>query len=157
MKNSYVSEETIKKLQLAYNHEVKNMLVYTQIANYLGVNGFKNLAKYYLIWANEERQHSLWVKDFMDSLNILMESNPFETFSFDINNQSIISFAQKTLEVENSTTLIYDELLQSAMDFDDSAMLIQFANKMLIEQIEETGKANDINDMMTFSKKLKLR
>lgn len=148
MKNSYLSEETIQKLQQAYVHEIHNMLIYTQISSYLGVNGFKNLASYYLDWAEEERKHSSWVKDFMDSLNILIGNISLESPSLEMDNSSIIGFAQRTLEVENATTLIYDELLQTAMDFDDSAMLAQFANKMLIEQIEETGKANDINDML---------
>lgn len=148
MKNSYLNTEAISRLQKAYSHEVKNMLIYTQISSYLGVNGFKKLSKYYSDWAEEERTHSLWVKDFMDSLNIIIENYPIDMPQFEIYNTSLTEFARKTLETENETTLMYDELLQLAMDFDDSAMLVQFVNKMLIEQIEEVGKANDINDMI---------
>lgn len=147
--NVFLTQEVINKLQIAYVHELRNMMIYNQISSYLGVCGFKNLASYYSDWSKEERKHSEWVKDFMDALNIPIENSPFENLHFEIDNSNITNFAKKTLETEIETTKIYDELLQMAMDFDDSAMLIQFANKILIEQIEETGKANDINDMMT--------
>ena len=146
--NSYLSESTIKKIQEAYIHEVRNSLIYAQISSYLSVNGYRNLSAYYSKWAEEERGHSMLVKDFMDSLNIMIDGSGIDKLQYQIDFSSLTSFGKTTLEVENQTTAIYDELLQLAMDFDDSALLSVFANKLLSEQLEETAKANDINDML---------
>lgn len=146
MRNNYLSDETIAVLQKAYAHETKNMMIYTEISSWLNTLGFENLSKYYLDWACEERNHSLWIKEFMDSLNIQIKNTPFDYMKFTLDLSNLTNFAVKTLETEDETTKLYDELLQSALDFDDSALLVQFCNKMLIEQIEETNKALTIHD-----------
>lgn len=146
---NYLTNETISKLKMAYAHEMHNMLLYNEISSVLNVNGFRKLAKYYESWASEEKSHAGMVFDFMNQLNIPISNIPFDKLHFTVDFSVITNFAEVTLNTENETTKLYDELLQDAMEFEDSAMLIQFCNKMLNEQIEETGKANDINDMIS--------
>jgi len=146
--NNYLSVDTISKLQLAYAHEIRNMMIYEQISSWLDVSGFKNLSKYYADWSMEEKSHSIMVKDFLSKLNVPIMNTPFDYLAFSIDNTSITNFAKKTLETENETTKIYDDLLQTALDFEDSSLLVDFATKMNSEQLEETGKANDIHDMI---------
>ena len=147
--NNYLNEEAIRLVEKAYIHEIRNMMIYTEISSYLAVLGYKSLSAYYQKWADEERQHSLWVKEFMDSINLPIQNSPFENISFTVDRTTLTSFAKQTLDVENETTKLYDEILEIAHEFESSAILIQFANKFLIEQIEEISKANDIYDSIS--------
>lgn len=147
-KNNYLTQETIELLQNAYLHEIHNMLLYEQISSWLDVMGFKNLGKYYHEWAEEEHQHGIWVKDFLSDLNIPLLNTNFDLLDFECNCSGLTDFAIKTVETEDETTKIYDNLLQVASDFEDSAMLSVFAKHMLKEQLEETKKSNNIKDMV---------
>ena len=142
---SYLREETIKLLHIAYTHEISNMLKYDYISSWLDVKGFSKLSNYYKEWALEEKEHSLWVKEFLMDLNIPIKLLSIPEINMDLDS-NLVNFADVTLETEDSTTELYEKILDIAHEFEDSAMLIQFANKMLIEQIEETDKANTIND-----------
>jgi len=146
LRSSYLNEEVISLLQKSYIHEIRNSLIYSEISSYLNVMGYKNLSSYYSKWSDEEREHSKWVKGFMESLNIQIENSPFNDIPFVVDKTTLTAFARQTVEVENATTEMYDELLQIAHEFTSSAMLISFCNRLISEQIEETNKALDIHD-----------
>ncbi len=146
-KSKYLTDEVINMLNYAYHHEISNSLFYDYISSYLNVLGFNNLSEYWHEWSIEEKEHGKWVKNFMQDLNILLSPARLEDFAYDLST-SLIEFVNVTSDREDKTTQIYHNLLDVAMELENSGMLIQFVNKMLQEQIEETNKALTIKDQI---------
>jgi ferritin len=138
----------IAKLNYAYYHEVTNSIVYDTVASYLNILGFDNLSDFWDDWGLEEKKHSKWVKEFLQELNIPLMKGNLEEFEYDLN-KSGIEFVNVTMQREDMTTQLYHDILDTALELDDSALLVQFANKMLIEQQEETSKALTMQDKMS--------
>lgn len=103
---------------------------------------------YWNEWSVEEKNHSQWVKNFLQDLNIPLFPAPTESFDYNLN-VNLLEFVSVTIDRENKTTDLYHNILDTAMDMENSGMLVQFANKMLNEQIEETDKALTIQDKLT--------
>lgn len=145
--NNYFTDEVVNMFNYAYHHEISNSIFYDYISSHLSVLGFDNISEYWREWSIEEKEHGKWVKDFMQNLNIPLLPTHLEDFDYDLN-KSLSEFVNITLDRENKTTDIYHNLLGIAMDLENSAMLIQFTNKMLQEQIEETNKALTLVDQI---------
>ena len=143
--NKYLTDEIINRLNYAYHHEISNSIFYDYISSYLNVLGFNNLSEYWREWSIEEKEHGKWIKTFLQDLNIPLSPSQVENFDYDINS-SLLEFLNITIDRENKTTQLYHEILDIALELENSALLIQFANKMLQEQIEETNKALTIQD-----------
>ena len=145
----HLSPELTKKLQEAWAHEKHNSLTYKHIQSILDVNGFKNLASYYRKWAEEESQHSEWVLEFMLQMNIPLSVSNIEIST--ITNDNIFAFPAITAQIEDSTTKLWQEFYEmSENDMSIGAgMASQFALKLLKEQAEETGKAQDLVDQIS--------
>lgn len=143
LKNKYITDSMISKLNYAYHHEISNAVFYDYISSYLDVLGYKNLSDYWEDWAKEEKKHSKWVRTFMQQVGISLSPGQLESFNYDLNS-SLIEFINVTMDREDKTTKLYHNILDVALGLDDSAMLVQFANMMLNEQIEETDKAGTI-------------
>lgn len=145
MGNKYLSDDAILKLNYAYHHEISNSIFYDYIASYLNVLGFDNLSTYWEDWSNEEKKHAKWVKEFLQELNIPLSPSQLEAYTYDLSS-SLIEFVIMTIDREDKTTELYQDILNYALELQDNGLLIQFANKMLIEQQEETNKAKTIYD-----------
>jgi ferritin len=144
----YLTNEMIAKLNYAYHHEYSNSLFYDYIASYLNVMGFDNLSDFWADWSGEEKKHSQWVKEFLQDLNIPLSPASLENFDYDLN-KGLIEFVNITLDREDKTTQLYHDILDVALELENSGLLVQFANKMLIEQTEETNKALTIKDKVS--------
>lgn len=139
----------ISLLARQINHELNNSYKYQQIAMYLDVKGLKNLAKYYKDWSKEEKEHGIWVQEFLESINVYVDfSGSLEGIVIP---DSINGFAELTLATENQTTEMLGECLtQSYKEECCYGKLVTafIQNKMLQEQIEETEKASTLNDQV---------
>lgn len=133
-------------LGVLYRHELHNAYVYSKISNFLNVEGFKNIAKYYQEWSQHEISHSISVKDFCDSNNINIDmSISIDPINIDLKNESIVYFSKLTLETENLTTDLYNKLLELGEE-NNNGFVKKFAYNFLEEQIEETDKALTLYD-----------
>lgn len=147
-KNKYITDNMIDKLNYAYHHEISNSIYYDYISSYLDVLGYKNLANYWNEWSQEEKKHSQWVKEFLQNLNIPFSPAQVQTSEYNLNKE-LLEFVNVTIDREDKTTKLYHDILDIALELENSAMLVQFADKMLLEQIEETNKALTIQDKLT--------
>jgi len=142
----HFSEEILKHLSVLYRHELHNSYVYSKISNFLNIEGYENLGMYYEDWASEEQEHALVVKEFCESNNICIDmSIPIDGLDIDLKIMPIIHFATVTVDIENETSDLYNELLEMGEE-SGNGFVKKFAYNFLEEQIEETGKASTIFD-----------
>lgn len=142
-----ITSNLISLLKRQLEHELHNSAIYRNISMYLNVQGFKNLSKYYAEWSLEENKHATLVQVFLESLNIFIDYN----IHFDVVlglESSLNKFAMLTLDTENLTTRMIQECLAESYLPENCAMSTVFLLGMIKEQIEETDKANNINDNM---------
>jgi ferritin len=138
--------EDIDYLGKLYRHERHNSYAYSQISNFLNVQGYSNLSKYYEEWSNHEMEHSILVRDFVNSNNIIIDmSQSIVGLDIDLSNMSITQFAQITIDVENETTLLYNVFLDMGRK-ELKGFIERFSLDFLLEQIEETD--NTIFDQL---------
>lgn len=142
-----LNDMLIEKLHYAYYHEIENQLIYSRIASWLDRHGLYKLSKYYDEWSTEERNHSEWVKDFLQSIGIELPNS----FNINVENlefKDIYSFVDMTVEREEETTDIYNEIYRLA-NADANGLCMEFVmNTMLKEQIEETDKSGTLYDQI---------
>ena len=140
------SIDDIDYLGQLYRHERHNSYVYSQVSNFLNVQGYKKLAKYYEDWSQHEIEHSMKVRDFANANNILIDMNQdIKPLDMDLSNQSITTFAKITVDVENETSEMYDVYLKMGIK-DGNSFIQRFCYDFQLEQIEETDKATSIFD-----------
>ena len=108
-KKPKLSDVLVDKMHYAYYHEVENQLIYSRIASWLDKNGLYKLSKYYDDWSTEERNHSEWVKDFLQSVGVELP-NSFNICVDNISFKDIYSFVDMTVEREDMTTDIDNEI-----------------------------------------------
>ena len=140
------SEEIIDYLGVLYRHERHNSYVYSKISNFLNVEGFKKLSKYYEEWSNHEMEHSILVRNFCNSNNIIIDmSKPIDGLDINLEILPITHFSIVTVDVENETTDLYNDLLKMGHEI-DNGFIKKFAYSFLEEQQEETDKALTLYD-----------
>jgi len=142
-----IFSENIKQfLGRIYRHEVHNSVAYSQISNFLDVEGYKNLAKYYADWSSHETEHSVKVREFCNTNNINIDmSIAIEGLDINLKNMPITHFVIITVDTENETTDLYSELLEMGKN-EKNTFTERFALDFILEQIEETEKALGIFD-----------
>lgn len=160
-KKQFVSKNLINKLSHAYYHEIENQIIYSMIASWLDSKGLYSLSKYYDEWSNEERNHSQWVKEFLQSMSVQLPVSA-ELKIDELSFNTIYSFVEHTVDRENETTDIYNDIYFSAMDEKNSVVMEFVSNTMQKEQIEEIDKSytlldqvnnmNDIGELQRFDK-----
>jgi len=144
-----LTERMIELLKRQHSHEVHNSLIYKNISHYLNVLGFTNLSKYYASWSVEETGHSNIIKDFLEALNIFIDYEvSINTSILDLG-ASLTRFAQVTLDTENKTTEMLEECLRESYMTGNTSMATMMLQDMIKEQIEETDKANTLNDQIS--------
>jgi len=142
------SVDIINYLGALYRHEIHNSYVYSKISNFLNVEGYKKLSKYYEDWSNHEMEHSVLVRDFCNSNNIIIDmSTPIDGLDIDLKILPITHFSIVTVDVENETTDLYNDLLEMAHE-SNNGFIKKFAYDFLAEQQEETDKALSICDSL---------
>ena len=140
------SDKILQHLGVLYRHERHNAYVYSKVYNFLDVMGYKNIAKYYLEWSNHENTHAELVLDFANTNNIHIDmSIPIDPLDIDLINLPISHFATLTLDVENETTELYNQFLEMGEE-DNNTFVRRFSLDFILEQMEETDKANTIKD-----------
>ncbi len=144
-RNKYLTDEMIEMLNKAYFHEITNSVVYDIIGSHLNVLGLTNLAEFWYDWSQEEKGHATLVREFLEQLNISLKFAQLESIECNLD-KSLVEFVYTTVEREYKTTNLYHQLLDEAMNFENSSLLISFLHKMIDEQREETDKANTIFD-----------
>jgi ferritin len=72
-------------------------------------------------------------------------SIPIDGLDIDLKTMPIIHFATVTVDIENETSDLYNELLELGEE-SGNGFVKKFAYKFLKEQIEETDKASTIFD-----------
>lgn len=147
MPDEKLSEIMLNLLERQVCHELQNMYKYQKIAMWLNVKGFTNLSKYFKEWSLEEKDHSMWVQEFLEGLNIFLDFVPtFENVQLDDNFKSFLPIV---IDTENLTTEYLNECL--AQSYKETSvykyLVTEFIlNKMLKEQAEETDKALTLKD-----------
>lgn len=140
------SVEAIDYLGQLYRHERHNSYVYSQVSNFLNVQGYKNLSKYYEDWSQHEIEHSMKVRDFANANNLILDMNQdIKALDIDLSNQPISYFADLTVQVENETSDMYNTYLKMGYS-ENNGFIQRFSHDFLLEQIEETDKATSIHD-----------
>lgn len=140
------SPEMIDYLSKLYVHERHNSLVYSHVSNYLNIQGFKNLSKYYEDWSQHEIKHSKIVRAFANEQNIILNMYADSgDKDIDITAMSVTYFVDVTVGVEMKTSEMYNHLLDMAIA-EDNGFVKDFAYGFIKEQREETDKANTIHD-----------
>ena len=146
-KKPKLSDILVDKLHHAYYHEIENQLIYSRIASWLDKHGLYKLSKYYDNWSAEERNHSEWVKDFLQSVGIELP-NTFHIYVDNIEFNDVYSFVDMTVEREDMTTNIYNEIYKLA-NAESNGLCMEFVmNTMIKEQIEETDKSGTLYDQI---------
>lgn len=143
------SDKMMEHLNLIYRHERHNSYVYAKISNYLNVQGYLNLSKYYLDWSNHEMEHSRIVLKFYNDNNLNLDASiSIDPLDIDLTKMDITHFVEITKEVENETTELYSQLLELSEE-ENNQFAKRLAHYFLTEQQEETDRANNIYDKIT--------
>jgi len=123
-------------------HELNNSVIYRKISNFLSVKGFSNLASRFKKNSEDKVDHSWWLQDFLEKLNI-----EIDLIQFPLNVQTITltNFVELALQREIETTKMINEML--GQSYEESGIITDFLlSTMLREQTEEIEKVNTLND-----------
>jgi len=139
--------ENMKQLFMRQiSHEIRNSILYRKIFNFLSVKGLDNLSIKFKKDAEDEMNHSLWLQDFMEKVNEIVDFIPYSPITEQI---TLGNFAELALQVELMTTEMLNEMLQESYEIGNSVIITEFLlGTMIKEQIEETEKANKLNDQI---------
>lgn len=140
-----ISDELIDKITLQIRHEIENSQIYAYFSDWFSVKGLNNLSKYYSIWAEEEKGHSILFRKLLTDLDINPKRLDIPSVDFEIGDYKTI--ADKTMEREILTTnMIGDELSTAYSDGDGISS--EFLLMMQKEQREELNKASNIKNQL---------
>lgn len=141
-----LTDTMISFLKRQIEHELSNSAIYQKIAMWLDIKGFSNISNYYKDWSLEEKDHAMWVQEFLEGLNIFVSISDIKIPNLDLDS-NVTNFVNVTYDTEMLTTKMLEECLEESYKGGNTTLVTVFLlNKMLDEQIEETAKANKIKD-----------
>lgn len=140
------SQEMINILENLATHELINSMTYLQLSHELKLAGLDNLANYYKKWSDEERDvHHIAVTEFAEQFNIKLKIKEIPEINLGIDD--ITHFYEISQRAELATNKVWQDALTQAYEEEDSGIITEFIKgTMLKEQIEETGKMQDLID-----------
>lgn len=141
---SLLDSKIVEALNYRIQQEELSARIYLQMSLWLDNMGYKNLAKLYKEYEQEERDHVGWATDFLLSFGIMPElkSLPSPTMEF----SSCMELLEATLEHERDILKQCEELASKALVEFKNFSLHHLALKFCTEQVDEVGKALDIID-----------
>lgn len=141
-------------LNMQVIHELKNVLIYLQIASYFESLQLKKISSYFMKHADEEKSHAdKFIAHINDRTggNLVLSEVPFNSNpeNFDIN--TVIELYVST---EEQTTESIESIYDVALD-EKSFIDLPFILEMLKEQVEEEDiaqefarKARNVHDLV---------
>lgn len=142
--NRLINQEVRTLLTYRIQQEELSSRLYEQMSLYLNDRGYKNAAKLYKKYSEEELVHAQWSKDYLLAFGLQPElprlDAPISEF------EGLPDIFRKTLEHETQISEQCNDLAKQALAMNDF-MLFQLALKYTSEQVEELQKASDLVSM----------
>lgn len=112
-----LSEDMQKLMLRQLQHEMQNYNTYLDFANYYGTRGFLLLEKYYELRSNEEKNHSEWIRHWLNENDAEFRTPTVEQYTEEITDMMFPFYA--TVDLEVKTTAMIDEMIDLAFDEHD--------------------------------------
>lgn len=143
MDRQLLSDSLKEALNYRIQQEEWSARLYDYMSLWLENKGYFNIAKLYKNYADEERSHSCWAKDFLLSYGITPELRglPSPVMEF----ESCTDILEETLTHELAIQKQCEELAINALQ-EKSIVVHTLALKYCQEQIDEVAKALDLLD-----------
>lgn len=145
---SLISEESLKYLHYRIQEEEMSSRIYLSMSLWLEYTGFKNAAKLWRKYADEEMVHASWAREYLLAIDVM----PIVPMLQDvrIKYEGLPDIIKKSYEHEIVITNQLKELAEHALKEKDH-MLYTLASKYLVEQIEEHEKTTRwMDELKTF-------
>lgn len=149
-----LSPELNESLNYQCAHELRNVLIYTSIQSYFEELQLKNLAKYFAVQAQHEKEHFDMIVNYLNDRTGGKYSLPeIDQPVLDI--QSVQTVGELYLRTEEETTESIEEIYGLALE-NRSFIDLPFLSKMLQEQVEEEDSAMQFKMRISMVKDLVL-
>ena len=140
-----LDEKVVALLNQQVNKEFYSAYLYLDFSNYFKAAGLDGFANWYMIQAQEERDHAMLFYQYLQNENatVTLEAiaKPDKVFS------SHMSVLEAGLEHERYVTSLINEIYGAAYDVRDFRTM-QFLDWFVKEQGEEETNANDLISKM---------
>jgi ferritin len=140
-----VNEAVHKLLNQQINKEFYSAYLYLDFSNYFKANGLDGFANWYMIQAQEERDHAMLFYTYLQNENMPVSldaiAKPDKTFT------SNMDVLKAGLEHEIYVTSLINDIYAEAFDARDFRTM-QFLDWFVKEQGEEETNANDLISKM---------
>ena len=140
------TDDIVECLHMQVELEYDAMLGYHCLGAWCNNNGFKYGAQWFFEQGNEEVDHALAVIHYMNNAGMTVSLKDISPTVKEIKEddcKTILHILAIALEMEKQNTKNWTELQIKAEKADDK-MTYAFAQKYLLEQIEEEGKMRDL-------------
>ena len=138
-----LDDKIVELLNYRGQQEEYSARLYAQMSLWLDNKGYKHLSALYKEYAQEEREHAHWAREFLLNHGITPElkslASPYTEYG------SCMEVLEATLEHELDIQKQCEEMAEKALELKNAA-LRSLALKYCEEQVDEIGKAIDIID-----------
>jgi ferritin len=145
VKKTFVSNQAIKLLQDRIREEENSSRVYLSMSLWLDNKGYKNAAKLWRKYSDEENKHAEWAREYLLSFGIMPDTQALKKISGKYKDFPDIIY--KTYDHERVITDQIEQLANYASKSKDH-MLYELSLKYLKEQVEEHAKTQDLVDQL---------
>ena len=136
-----MNEKVRELLNQQINKEFYSAYLYLDFSNYFQARGLDGFANWYMIQAQEERDHAMLFYQYLQNENQVVTldaiAKPDKTFSCDMD------VLKSGLEHEEYVTSLINDIYAAAYDVKDFRTM-QFLDWFVKEQGEEETNANDL-------------
>ena len=136
-----MNEKVRELLNQQINKEFYSAYLYLDFSNYFQARGLDGFANWYMIQAQEERDHAMLFYQYLQNENQVVTldaiAKPDKTFSYDMD------VLKAGLEHEEYVTSLINDIYAAAYDVKDFRTM-QFLDWFVKEQGEEETNANDL-------------
>ncbi len=140
-----VKEKVHKLLNQQINKEFYSAYLYLQFSNYFKAKGLDGFANWYMIQAQEERDHAMLFYTYLQNENMPVTLEAIDKPDKELTDY--MSVLQAGLEHEKYVTSLINDIYAAAYE-DKDFRTMQFLDWFVKEQGEEETNANDLISKM---------
>jgi len=143
-----LSARMLELLNTQLTNELYSAHLYLSVAAYFEAVNLKGFAKYYQEKSREEHKHALLFFDYIaDRLGRIQISTLTEPPTFQM--YAVLDVVTMVYDHEQKISAAIQEIIPVAINTEDTATRV-FAEKMIMEQVEEEATANILLEKIRF-------
>jgi ferritin len=145
-KTQVITDKVAELLIRQISRELYNHNLYNTFSSYFSIRGLYKLEEYYRARANEELNHHIWIRDYLQLCNVPFAYPQVDAVEIEIPDD--VAPFQQTIDAEIETTEWINEIYASATELEDQQTKKWLA-KLEIEQSEEESLSLKVYQLAT--------